>query len=167
VPAANCRTTTSLLLGMPGFLQVFQCSMSVSCHCHRQLLLFGQRAEESDFFLHLLAGSTGCCSSPTAPALSSLHRAASATPVIGPLTSGSRTSFRKGVRNSSGCTADQSAMSTSSSNQQMHQHADPTSRSTMHMELSNAVILLAHICDIRMCVARGMMKWCWHKLLGL
>jgi hypothetical protein len=57
-------------------------------------------------------------------------------------------------------------MSTSISNQQMHQHADPTCRSTKDMELGNAVILLTHICDILMCVARGIMKWCWHKLLG-
>lgn len=47
--------------------------------------------------------------SPSTPLLSRRQRAVSATPVIGPLTSGSRTNFRKGARNSSGCTADQSA----------------------------------------------------------
>jgi len=46
--------------------------------------------------------------SATAPLDSSRHSAVSATPVIGPLTSGSLTSLRKGERYWSGWTADQS-----------------------------------------------------------
>lgn len=49
------------------------------------------------------------CCLPRMPLLSRRHREVRATPVIGPLTSGSRTSLRKGDKNSRGCTADQSA----------------------------------------------------------
>lgn len=59
--------------------------------------------------LHPPLNSTPNSSLPRMPLLSKRHREVSATPVIGPLTSGSRTSFRKGDRNSSGCTTDQSA----------------------------------------------------------
>lgn len=53
--------------------------------------------------------SSSSSSSPRMPPLSRRHREVSATPVIGPLTSGSLTSLRKGDRNSRGCTTDQSA----------------------------------------------------------
>lgn len=46
--------------------------------------------------------------SEIAPPDSSRHSAVNAMPVMGPLTSGSRTSFKKGERYSRGCTTDQS-----------------------------------------------------------